>query len=93
MKSAIANILQAQGEVKALNTFFTLMATEPARAFYGLKHGANVLIFSSMHPSGEQLSLLSGVAAILRFPLHELEDEAMSDSEEEDNADRTNDTK
>lgn len=30
--------LQAQGEVKALNTFFTLMATEPARAFYGLKH-------------------------------------------------------
>uniref|UniRef100_F1KY77 Protein pelota homolog n=1 Tax=Ascaris suum TaxID=6253 RepID=F1KY77_ASCSU len=134
---AIANALsetKAQGEVKALNTFFTLMATEPARAFYGLKHvqmanehlaieslllsdslfrstdlqmrkkyvdlvdsvkeqGANVLIFSSMHPSGEQLSLLSGVAAILRFPLHELEDEAMSDSEEEDNADPTNDTK
>lgn len=39
-----------------------------------------------MHVSGEQLSALGGVAAILRFPLHELEDEEMSDSErDEDN--------
>lgn len=49
--------------------------------------GANVLIFSSMHVSGEQLSALSGVAAILRFPLHELEDEEMSDSDQEENGD------
>ncbi|MFH4975740.1 hypothetical protein AB6A40_002449 [Gnathostoma spinigerum] len=123
----VANALtdtKAQGEVKALNTFFDLMANEPARAFYGYKHvtlaneqlaietllvsdslfrsknvderkkyvalvesvkaqGANVLIFSSLHVSGEQLSLLSGVAAILRFPLHELEDMEMSDDEEQ----------
>ncbi|KAJ6306712.1 hypothetical protein OIU78_021931 [Salix suchowensis] len=36
--------------------------------------GGNVHIFSSMHVSGEQLAQLTGVAAILRFPLPELED-------------------
>ncbi|VDN08489.1 unnamed protein product [Thelazia callipaeda] len=131
---------KAQSEVKALNMFYELMATDAARAFYGYKHvkmanehsaidtlmlsdslfrsndiqlrkkfvelvdsvkaqasfekklvlvitrifqGVTVLIFSSMHVSGEQLSALSGVAAILRFPLHELEDEEMSDNEED----------
>lgn len=44
-----------------------------------------------MHVSGEQLSALGGVAAILRFPLHELENEEMSDSEQdEDNRDLQN---
>uniref|UniRef100_A0A915PJY5 Protein pelota homolog n=1 Tax=Setaria digitata TaxID=48799 RepID=A0A915PJY5_9BILA len=117
---------KAQAEVKALDTFYDLMATDPARAFYGYKHvllaneqlaiatlllsdslfrsndiqlrkkyvelaesvkqqGSDVLIFSSMHVSGEQLSALGGVAAILRFPLHELEEEEMSDSENEAN--------
>jgi len=42
-------------------------------------------IFSSLHVSGEQLSLLSGVAAILRFPLPDLldefDDETDSDSD------------
>jgi protein pelota len=33
-----------------------------------------VHIFSSMHVSGEQLQQLSGVAALLRFPLPEIED-------------------
>lgn len=36
--------------------------------------GGTVHIFSSMHASGEQLAQLTGVAAILRFPLPELED-------------------
>ncbi len=31
-------------------------------------------MFSSMHVSGEQLNLLSGVAAILRFPMPDIED-------------------
>lgn len=31
-------------------------------------------VFSAMHVSGEQLNQLSGIAAILRFPLPELED-------------------
>lgn len=42
--------------------------------------GGEVKIFSSMHISGEQLDNLTGVAAILRFPMPELEDEE-SDNE------------
>uniref|UniRef100_A0A7E4ZT75 ERF1_1 domain-containing protein n=1 Tax=Panagrellus redivivus TaxID=6233 RepID=A0A7E4ZT75_PANRE len=40
-----------------------------------------VLLFSSLHPSGEQLNMMTGIAAILRYPLLELEDEAMEDTE------------
>ncbi|KAG6543433.1 hypothetical protein Mapa_015103 [Marchantia paleacea] len=36
--------------------------------------GGDVHVFSSMHPSGEQLGQLTGIAAILRFPLPDLED-------------------
>lgn len=36
--------------------------------------GGTVYVFSSMHVSGEQLAQLTGVAAILRFPLPDLED-------------------
>ncbi|KAF5732142.1 putative pelota [Tripterygium wilfordii] len=36
--------------------------------------GGTVHIFSSMHVSGEQLAQLTGIAAILRFPLPDLED-------------------
>ncbi|KAF9598541.1 hypothetical protein IFM89_028073 [Coptis chinensis] len=36
--------------------------------------GGSALIFSSMHVSGEQLATLTGIAAILRFPLPELDD-------------------
>lgn len=43
--------------------------------------GGDVRIFSSMHISGEQLEQLTGIAAILRFPMPELEDE---DSETEE---------
>ncbi|CAO3616596.1 unnamed protein product [Mucor hiemalis] len=34
----------------------------------------NVYVFSSMHPSGEQLNQLTGVAAILTFPLPDIEE-------------------
>ena len=34
----------------------------------------NVLIFSSMHVSGEQLSQLTGIAANLRFPIEGIDD-------------------
>lgn len=37
--------------------------------------GGDVKIFSSLHISGEQLEQLTGIAAILRFPMPELEDE------------------
>ncbi|KAG0480935.1 hypothetical protein HPP92_011793 [Vanilla planifolia] len=36
--------------------------------------GGTAHIFSTMHTSGEQLAQLSGIAAILRFPLPDLED-------------------
>jgi protein pelota len=41
--------------------------------------GGEALVFSSMHVSGEQLAQLSGIAAILRFPLPELEDADMAE--------------
>uniref|UniRef100_A0A182W6Q4 Protein pelota homolog n=1 Tax=Anopheles minimus TaxID=112268 RepID=A0A182W6Q4_9DIPT len=116
---------KAAGEVKALESFYTTLQLEPAKAFYGKKHvckaadaqaiemllisdnlfrcqdvatrkeyvqlvesvrdsGGEVKIFSSMHVSGEQLAQLTGVAAILRFPMPELED---SDDEGSDGSD------
>lgn len=114
---------KALGEVRALEAFYTMLQTEPAKAFYGVKHveranesqavetllisdnlfrcqdiqqrkryvnlvdsvrdsGGEVKIFSSMHVSGEQLGQLTGVAALLRFPMPDLEDE--DDLEESD---------
>ncbi|KAI9298461.1 hypothetical protein K502DRAFT_339394 [Neoconidiobolus thromboides FSU 785] len=36
--------------------------------------GGEALVFSSLHISGEQLNQLSGIAAILKFPLPDIED-------------------
>lgn len=45
--------------------------------------GGNVRIVSSQHVAGERLKQLSGIAAILRFPIYELNDtEEPSDEEE-----------
>ncbi|KAL7643517.1 UNVERIFIED_CONTAM: hypothetical protein RMT77_005499 [Armadillidium vulgare] len=38
-------------------------------------NGGDVKIFSSLHVSGEQLDQMTGVAAILRFPVPEIEEE------------------
>lgn len=46
------------------------------------ENGGEVKIFSSLHVSGEQLGQLSGVAAILRFPIHDTDDEE-EDSDED----------
>uniref|UniRef100_A0A1I7X7Z8 ERF1_1 domain-containing protein n=1 Tax=Heterorhabditis bacteriophora TaxID=37862 RepID=A0A1I7X7Z8_HETBA len=51
-------------------------------AYYHLIQNGTVLIFSSMHVSGEQLSLLTGCAAILRFPMPEIEEDALSDEDD-----------
>lgn len=110
---------KAAGEVKALESFYTMLQNDPGRAFYGYKHvsmandaqavetllisdelfrcknvaerkkyvslvesvkesGGDVRIFSSLHVSGEQLGQLTGIAAILRFPMPELSDEDSS---------------
>ncbi|XP_011494656.1 PREDICTED: protein pelota [Ceratosolen solmsi marchali] len=107
---------KAAGEVKILETFYTMLQTDSSRVFYGKNHvlaacnakaietllisdklfrcqdvalrkeyihlvetvkksNGDVKIFSSMHISGEQLDLLTGVAAILRFPMPELEED------------------
>lgn len=42
--------------------------------------GAKVFVFSALHPSGEQLNQLSGVAAILRYALPELDDLEVEDA-------------
>ncbi len=41
--------------------------------------GGDVKIFSSMHVSGEKLEQLTGLCAILRFPMQELEDSDTDD--------------
>lgn len=107
---------KAASEVKALEKFHQLLATEPDRAYYGLKHvekaneyqaietllisdtlfrsknlnerqhyvnlvdavranEGDVKIFSSLHTTGEQLDQLTGVAAILRFPVPQVAEE------------------
>ena len=48
--------------------------------------GGRVLVFSSLHASGEQLSKLSGVAATLRFPVVE-EDSGGETSDEDSDSD------
>jgi hypothetical protein len=47
------------------------------------ENNGTVKIFSSLHVSGEQLLQLTGVAAILRFPMPDLEDEVLSDSDDD----------
>lgn len=112
---------KASGEVRALEMFYTMLQTEPDRAFYGLKcveaanealavetllisdalfrskdiatrkryvalvesvreNGGDVKLFSSLHVSGEQLNQLTGVCAILRFPMPDIEDDDDDDS-------------
>ncbi|XP_056645018.1 protein pelota isoform X2 [Diorhabda sublineata] len=43
--------------------------------------GGEVRIFSSLHISGEQLEQLTGIAAILRFPMPELEEDTDEENE------------
>ena len=48
-------------------------------------NGGTVYIFSSLHVSGQQLQQVSGVAAILRYPLPDLEDLELQAEEYENN--------
>jgi len=49
------------------------------------ENGGDVRMFSSLHVSGDQLKQLGGVAAILRFPLPDLDD--IIDNENNDDSD------
>ncbi|XP_015790696.1 protein pelota [Tetranychus urticae] len=46
------------------------------------ENGGEVRIFSSLHISGEQLEQLTGIAAILRFPIPDMEDDDDSGEDE-----------
>ncbi|EFA12200.1 protein pelota [Tribolium castaneum] len=46
------------------------------------ENGGDVKIFSSLHISGEQLEQLTGIAAILRFPMPELDEDDESETED-----------
>jgi len=48
--------------------------------------GGTVKVFSSLHPSGEQLQKISGVAAILRFPLHVPDEEKLDEASDDDSS-------
>ena len=61
------------------DSLFRINDVEKRRRYVALvdgvaEAGGEALVFSSMHVSGEQLAQLSGIAAILRFPLEELAD-------------------
>ncbi|GAA5831835.1 hypothetical protein JCM11251_003903 [Rhodosporidiobolus azoricus] len=50
-------------------------------------YGGEVLMFSSMHESGQQLNQLTGIAAILTYPL-DIEDVEREEEEEKEEAER-----
>jgi len=50
------------------------------------RSGVEAVIFGSMNPGGERLDNLSGVAAILRYPLPGLDDIEEDDSDENEEA-------
>ena len=45
--------------------------------------GGEVHVLSAMHASGEQLNQLTGVAAVLRFPLPDLEDQELAEPDDD----------
>ncbi len=59
------------------------------------ENGGKTLIYSSLHVSGQQLNQLSGIAAILRYPLPDLDqleiDAAAYDNEESDDDSESDD--
>jgi len=57
------------------------------------ENGGEVRIFSSSHVSGEQLAKFAGVAAILRFPIPDLDQDDESDSDDSDDSDDKKDKK
>lgn len=67
------------------DTLFRASDIETRKKYVGLvegvkSSGAKVNVFSTQHVTGEQLNLMSGVAAILRFPLVDLDNIDPSDN-------------
>lgn len=69
------------------DSLFRSLDIEERRKYIGLveevkESGGEVEVFSSRHSAGQQLDEISGIAAILKFPVAELEE--LSDDEDED---------
>ncbi len=116
---------KAVSEVRALQSFYRMLADDETRAVYGPSHvfyasemgaietllvtdvlfrsadiptrkkfvalvesvksaGADVVVFSGQHVTGQRLSEMSGVAAMLRFPLPEIDDVAQPEHDSDD---------
>ena len=76
------------------DTLFKSCDVATRQAFVALcesvrEHGGRVRVFSSLHVSGEQLAQVSGIAAILRFPMPEEEvlDDGAAESDDGDDND------
>lgn len=83
-----ANEFQAIETLLVTDTLFRSKDIKERKRYVALadsvrENGGDVRLFSSLHVTGEQLDSLTGVAAILRFPLPDLEDEALSSSDED----------
>lgn len=113
----------AVAEARALDDFFAMLSSDPARAVYGPRAvmtaaelgavdallvtdelfrsavvatrrryvalveevkavGGRVHIFSTLHPTGERLRDMTGLAAVLRYPLPDVDDEEEEEESE-----------
>ncbi|KAK4303954.1 hypothetical protein Pmani_024079 [Petrolisthes manimaculis] len=75
-----ANDSQAIETLLVSDTLFRSSDIDERRRYVRLvdsvkENGGDVKIFSSLHVSGEQLDQMTGVAALLRFPMPEIEEE------------------
>ena len=83
-----ANELQAIETLMISDTLFRSKNIKERKRYVALvdsvrENGGDVRMFSSLHVTGEQLDQLSGVAAILRFPVPEIEEEELGLSGDE----------
>lgn len=90
----VANEQQAIEKLLVVDSLFRAQHVQRRAQYVGLvesckEAGAKVRIFSDQHVSGAQLAQMSGVAAILRFPLPMLNE--IDDELEEDDADGDDD--
>lgn len=80
-----------QGAVKTLmitDTLFRANDVKERKKYIALvqkvqENGGDFMILSSLHTSGEQLSQLTGVAALLHFPMPDLEEEVELEMEKQ----------
>ena len=84
-----ANELQAVDKLLVTDSLFRASDPRERRKYVDLvesvrENAGRVYVFSSLHVSGEQLKQLTGVAALLRYPLPDLEDMQMAEETDSD---------